>query len=130
MNKKVKFSVRIHQGGYDYESLNRIWMDADRLGYYSATLYDLLNVPTLECWTTLSALAAQTTGIRLTPLVLANTYRHPAVFAKWPRRWMSSVTAEWRSALALEVEGQTTRLRDSTSRPRRQGPGCWKSPSR
>ena len=82
MNKKVKFSVRIHQGGYDYESLRRIWMGADRLGYYSATLYDLLNVPTLECWTTLSALAAQTTGIRLTPLVLANTYRHPAVFAK------------------------------------------------
>ena len=82
MNKKVKFSVRIHQGGYSYEFLRRIWMDADRLGYYSATLYDLLNVPTLECWTTLSALAAETSRIRLTPLVLANTYRPPAVFAK------------------------------------------------
>ena len=82
MNKQVKFSVRIHQGGYSYQSLRRIWMDADRLGYYSATLYDLLNVPTLECWTTLSALAAETSRIRLTPLVLANTYRHPAVFAK------------------------------------------------
>ena len=82
MSKKVKFSVRIHQGGYSYESLRRIWMDADRLGYYSATLYDLLNVPTLECWTTLSALAAETSRIRLTPLVLANTYRPPAVFAK------------------------------------------------
>ena len=82
MNSQVKFSVRIHQGGYDYETLRRIWLDADRLGYYSATLYDLLNVPTLECWTTLTALAAQTTRIRLTPLVLANTYRHPAVFAK------------------------------------------------
>ena len=57
-------------------------MDADRLGYYSATLYDLLNIPTLECWTTLSALAAETSRIRLTPLVLANTYRPPAVFAK------------------------------------------------
>ena len=74
--------MRIHQGGYDYETLRRIWLDADRLGYYSATLYDLLNVPTLECWTTLTALAAQTNQIRLTPLVLANTYRHPAVFAK------------------------------------------------
>ena len=82
MNKQVKFSVRIHQGGYDYPTLRRIWKDADRLGYYSATLYDLLNVPTLECWTTLSALAAETSRIRLTPLVLANTYRHPAVFAK------------------------------------------------
>ena len=82
MNTRVKFSVRIHQGGYSYQSLKRIWKDADRLGYYSATLYDLLNVPTLECWTTLSALAAETSRIRLTPLVLANTYRHPAVFAK------------------------------------------------
>ena len=82
MISTVKFSVRIHQGGYSYETLRRIWMDADRLGYYSATLYDLLNVPTLECWTTLSALAAETSQIRLTPLVLANTYRHPAVFAK------------------------------------------------
>ena len=74
--------MRIHQGGYSYETLRRIWLDADRLGYYSATLYDLLNVPTLECWTTLTALAAQTSRVRLTPLVLANTYRHPAVFAK------------------------------------------------
>ena len=82
MNRNVKFSVRIHQGGYSYDSLRRIWVTADRLGYHSATLYDLLNIPTLECWTTLSALAAETTRIRLTPLVLANTYRHPAVFAK------------------------------------------------
>ena len=82
MNKEVKFSVRIHQADYSYQSLRRIWMDADRLGYYSATLYDLLNAPALECWTTLSALAAETSRIRLTPLVLANTYRHPAVFAK------------------------------------------------
>ena len=82
MNNKVKFSIRIHQGGYSYQSLRRIWIEADRLGYYSATLYDLLNVPTLECWTTLSALAAETSRIRLTPLVLANTYRNPAVFAK------------------------------------------------
>jgi alkanesulfonate monooxygenase SsuD/methylene tetrahydromethanopterin reductase-like flavin-dependent oxidoreductase (luciferase family) len=57
-------------------------MAADRLGYYSATLYDLLNAPALECWTTLSALAAVTDRIRLTPLVLANTYRPPALLAK------------------------------------------------
>ena len=82
MDRRVKFSVRIHQGGYGYQALRRIWTVADRLGYYSATLYDLLNVPTLECWTALSALAAETSQIRLTPLVLANTYRHPAVLAK------------------------------------------------
>ena len=78
MNNKVKFSVRIHQGGYSYQSLRRIWIEADRLEYYSATLYGLLNVPALECWTTLSALVAETSWIRLTPPVLANTYRHQA----------------------------------------------------
>jgi alkanesulfonate monooxygenase SsuD/methylene tetrahydromethanopterin reductase-like flavin-dependent oxidoreductase (luciferase family) len=35
----------------------------------------------LECWTTLSALATQTTAIRVGSLVLGNTYRHPAVVA-------------------------------------------------
>ena len=34
-----------------------------------------------ECWTTLSALAAITTRVRLGSLVLGNTYRHPAVVA-------------------------------------------------
>ena len=80
--RKVKFGVRIHQGGSSYDSLKRVWTEADSLGYYSATLYDLLNVPTLECWTTLSALAAETNRIRLTPLVLANLYRPPALLAK------------------------------------------------
>ena len=82
MAGKVKFSIRIHQSGYSYDSLRRIWTEADRLGYHSATLYDLLNVPALECWTTLSALAAETERIRLTPLVLANLYRPPALLAK------------------------------------------------
>ena len=82
MNDKVKFAVRIHQGGYSFDELKRIWTEADRLGYHSATLYDLLNVPTLECWTTLAALAAATERIRLTPLTLANPYRPPALLAK------------------------------------------------
>ena len=82
MTSRVKFGVRIHQSGYSYEALRQVWTQADRLGYYSATLYDLLNVPTLECWTALSALAAETRQIRLTPLVLANPYRHPALLAK------------------------------------------------
>ena len=81
-DRKAKFGVRIHQGGYSYETLRRIWTEADGLGYHSATLYDLLNVPTLECWTALSALAAETTRIRLTPLVLANIYRPPALLAR------------------------------------------------
>ena len=82
MARRIKFGVRIHQGGYGYEALRDVWREADSLGFYSASLYDLLNAPTLECWTTISALARETRRIRLVPLALANLYRHPAVLAK------------------------------------------------
>jgi len=79
---RVKFGVRIHQWEYNFDSLREIWVEADRLGYHSATLIDLLNAPVLECWTTLSALVPLTHQIRLTPLVLAAPYRPPALLAK------------------------------------------------
>jgi len=82
MNQQVKFCVRVHQGGYSFEDLKRIWTTADRLGYHSGSLYDLLNVPTLECWSTLCALAAVTHRIRLIPMVLANAYRPAPLLAK------------------------------------------------
>ena len=78
----TRFVVRLHQGGFDYAYLREIFRAADRLGYDGASLYDLLGIPTLECWTTLSALAAETERIRLIPMVLANLYRHPATLAK------------------------------------------------
>ena len=81
-NNKVKFGVRVHHGGYSYGDLRRIWTTADRLGYHSASLYDLLSIPALECWTTMAALAAETRQIRFLPLVLANLYRDPGLLAK------------------------------------------------
>ena len=55
-----KFVLRLHQGGFDYPYLRELFRAADGLGYDGASLYDLLGIPTLECWTTLSALAAET----------------------------------------------------------------------
>lgn len=78
----VKFNVRVNQYRYGYEDLLRIWQEADGLGYYSASLFDLLTVDALECWTTLTALLAQTQRIRAVPMVLANQYRHPVLTAK------------------------------------------------
>lgn len=78
----VKFNVRVNQYRYSYEDLLRIWQEADRLGYYSASLFDLLTVDALECWTTLTALLAQTERIRAVPMVLANPYRQPVLTAK------------------------------------------------
>ena len=42
-----------------------------------------VEVPTLEATAALAALASATTRVRLAPLVLGITYRHPAVLAKW-----------------------------------------------
>lgn len=78
----VKFNVRVNQYRYSYADLLRIWQEADRLGYYSASLFDLLTVDALECWTTLTALLGQTQRIRAVPMVLANPYRHPVLTAK------------------------------------------------
>lgn len=78
----VKFNVRVNQYRYQYGDLIRIWKEADRLGYYSASLFDLLTVDALECWTTLTALLVQTERIRAVPMVLANQYRHPVLTAK------------------------------------------------
>jgi len=65
-----------------YQQLLTIWKAADRLGYDGASLYDLLTVPCLECWTVLTALTMATQRLLTIPLVLAHTYRHPAVLAK------------------------------------------------
>ena len=81
-NPPVKFNVRVNQYRYGYDDLLRIWQEADRLGYYSASLFDLLTTDALECWTTLTALLAQTERIRAVPMVLANPYRHPVLTAK------------------------------------------------
>jgi probable F420-dependent oxidoreductase len=40
------------------------------------------SLPLLECWTALSALARDTTTLRLGTSVLCNSYRHPSVLAK------------------------------------------------
>jgi F420-dependent oxidoreductase-like protein len=65
--------------------LRDVVLECERLGYDSVWLDDHLmyhDNPLLECWTTLSALAAATTHIRLGTMVTCSGFRNPALLAK------------------------------------------------
>lgn len=88
MNSFPQFGVYLPQVNVDFPTLAEITTLSEDLGYSSAWLFDHLvslsnpNDAVLECWTTLSALAPLTKRIRLGPLVLCNSFRHPSVTAK------------------------------------------------
>lgn len=88
MNQKPQFGVYLPQVNVDFPKLAEITTLSEALGYDSAWLFDHLvsltnpNDAVLECWTTLTALVPLTKRIRLGPLVLCNSFRHPSVAAK------------------------------------------------
>jgi F420-dependent oxidoreductase-like protein len=68
-----------------FSRLLDVVLECERLGYDSVWLDDHLmyhNNPLLECWTTLSAIAAATNHIRLGTMVTCNGFRNPALLAK------------------------------------------------
>ena len=89
----MNFGVKSSQFGTygSYATLRAVWREAESLGFHSGWLFDHFMEPTrrgvtydpiLEAWTTLSALASETTRLRLGVTVLCVAYRHPAVLAK------------------------------------------------
>ena len=68
-----------------FSQLRNTVLDCEQRGYDSVWLDDHMmfaNTPILECWTTLSALAAITTKIRLGTMVTPHAFRNPALTAK------------------------------------------------
>ena len=86
----LKFGIQIEpQLGFDYQTIEKIALKAEVLGYTSIWSSDhfFLDLDSesrncIEAWTLLAALASRTTKLRLGTLVTCNSYRHPAILAK------------------------------------------------
>ncbi|HEX5499224.1 MAG TPA: LLM class flavin-dependent oxidoreductase, partial [Thermomicrobiales bacterium] len=85
----LRWGIKTSPQHTTYDAMVEVWQEADRTpAFEHAWLFDHfspiqgdLNGPCFEGWTLLSALAAQTSRLRLGLMVAGNTYRHPAVHA-------------------------------------------------
>lgn len=88
--RRVSFGIKTSQMGLAYDEILRVWHEAEEIPVFEhAWLWDHL-VPlrgdirgaALEAWTLLSALAAQTSRLRLGVIVTSNRFRSPTLLAK------------------------------------------------
>ena len=81
--------VDVHDPIEKYETMSRCAAEAEDAGYDSIWVYDHLHTTptpeieaTFECWSSMAALARDTSTVRLGQLVTCNNYRPPALLAK------------------------------------------------
>jgi F420-dependent oxidoreductase-like protein len=88
MDQKIGFGLFSPQAGLSFKSLLDRAASAERLGYHSIWVTDhfwnrgVPDADVLECATTMSALGATTSKLRIGALVLCNSFRNPAMLAK------------------------------------------------
>ena len=86
--REIRFGVYLPQVAFAFEEIRDRVLACEAAGIDSVWFMDHLHppgmpsVPSFEAWTLASALAAMTSRIRFGHLVLANSFRHPAVLAK------------------------------------------------
>ncbi len=84
----VRFGCQLPLNVDDIDQLIEVAKECERLGYDSVWVYDHLSPfwslsgKTLECWTTLSAIAARTNKVRVGCLVTNVGLRNPSLLAK------------------------------------------------
>jgi alkanesulfonate monooxygenase SsuD/methylene tetrahydromethanopterin reductase-like flavin-dependent oxidoreductase (luciferase family) len=87
---ELTFGIKTTPMHVSYEDIRRVWLEADEIpDVADAWLWDHMlplagpkDGPLFEGWTLLSALAAQTSRVRLGLLVTSNRFRPPAVLGK------------------------------------------------
>jgi alkanesulfonate monooxygenase SsuD/methylene tetrahydromethanopterin reductase-like flavin-dependent oxidoreductase (luciferase family) len=91
---KIKFGLFLPTG--DFAAAQRAAQRAEAEGFYSVSINDHFfspfgtpQTPQIECFTTLAAIAATTTRLRLGPSVAAASFRPPPMLARSPRRWIT-----------------------------------------
>src|SRR6202008_5155368 len=85
----MRFGVFTSMGNQTWDAVLDLWRNLEKTGWDMACVTDhfMPNTrdregPTMEAWSTLSALAALVPRMKVGTIVLGNTYRHPAVVAK------------------------------------------------
>ncbi|WP_459545663.1 LLM class flavin-dependent oxidoreductase [Nocardia sp. X0981] len=84
----MEFGIYVPQIVAEFAPLLEIARTAERTGFTGLWLFDHLWAPglpaqpSLEAWTTATALLTGTTALRVGALVLCNNFRHPAVLAR------------------------------------------------
>jgi alkanesulfonate monooxygenase SsuD/methylene tetrahydromethanopterin reductase-like flavin-dependent oxidoreductase (luciferase family) len=109
----LTFGIKTSLMHVSYDAVLRVWQEADGIPEFrDAWLWDHLlplagppDGPVLEGWTTLSALAAATTRLRLGLLVTSNRLRPPALLGKMAST--VDVISGGRLVLGLGVGGTT-----------------------
>ena len=83
--KHPRFGVILLPYSVTFDRLSMTAKHAEDLGFDSIWMSDHLqrdSTPTLECWTSISVLSAQTNKISIGSLATCNSFRNPALLAK------------------------------------------------